>query len=95
MSSCQIYGVVKDATDHEEGRIVMKNGAEYVGRVKMPKCNTKNIRIKTESGEKMKFKHTDIAVLGVWKKNILINAIILYATHIKQTKCSPQKKKKG
>ena len=66
LSSCQIYGVIKDATDHEEGRIVMKNGTEYVGRVKMPKCNTQNIRIKTEKWEKLK--NTDIAVLGVWKK---------------------------
>ncbi|WP_294628474.1 hypothetical protein [uncultured Bacteroides sp.] len=68
LSSCQIYSVVKNATDREEGRIVMNDGTEYVGRVKMPKCNTKIIRIKTESGEKLKVKNTDIAVLGVWKK---------------------------
>ncbi len=66
--SCQIYGVIKDATDHEEGRIVMKDGTEYAGRVKMPKCNTQNIRIKTNEGQKYKLKNTDIAVLGVWKK---------------------------
>jgi len=68
LSSCQIYSVIKDATDREEGRIVMADGTEYVGRVKMPKCNTKNIRIKTDKGEKLKLKNTDIAVLGVWKK---------------------------
>ena len=67
-SSCQIYSVIKDATDREEGRIVMADGTEHVGRVKMPKCNTKNIRIKTDKGEKLKLKNTDIAVLGVWKK---------------------------
>ncbi len=67
-SSCQIYTVIKDATDHEEGRIVMKDGKEYVGRVKMPKCNTKTIRITTEDNKKLKLKNTDIAVLGVWKK---------------------------
>lgn len=46
----------------------MKDGTEYAGRVKMPKCNTKKIRIKTENGEKMKLQNTDIALLGVWKK---------------------------
>lgn len=68
LGGCQIYGVIKDATDKEEGRIVMKDGTEYVGRVKMPKCNTKNISIKTAGGEKLKLRNTDIAVLGVWKK---------------------------
>ncbi len=46
----------------------MKDGTEYAGRVKMPNCNTKKIRIKTENGEKMKLQNTDIALLGVWKK---------------------------
>jgi len=68
LSGCQIYDVVKDATDKEEGRVVMKDGKEYVGRVKMPKCNTKNISVKTADGKSMKVKNTDIAVLGVWKK---------------------------
>jgi len=94
LSSCQIYGVVKDATDHEEGRIVMKNGAEYVGRVKMPKCNTKNIRIKTESGEKMKFKHTDIAVLGVWKKKHTDKCHYLVCHPYKTNKMFSTKKEK-
>ena len=35
LGGCQIYSVVKDATDREEGRVVMKDGTEYVGRVKM------------------------------------------------------------
>lgn len=68
LSSCQIYGIVKDATDKEEGRVVMKDGTEHSGRVKMPKCNTKTIRMKTADGQKLKLKNTDIAVLGVWKK---------------------------
>ncbi|MCD8237379.1 MAG: hypothetical protein LUD00_12225 [Prevotellaceae bacterium] len=68
LSSCQIYSVIKDATDHEEGRVIMKDGTEYAGRVKMPKCNTKTIRMKTEDSKKIKLKNTDIAVLGVWKK---------------------------
>lgn len=29
LSSCQIYDIVKDATDQEEGRIVMKDGRVY------------------------------------------------------------------
>lgn|GEM_PF-4411012 len=33
---CSTYRVIKDATDHEEGRLIMKDGTEYVGRVKMP-----------------------------------------------------------
>lgn len=94
LSSCQIYGIVKDATDHEEGRIIMKNGTEYVGRVKMPKCNTENIHIKTENGEKIKLKNTDMQYLGYGKRHILINAIISYVFHIRQTKCSLQKKRK-
>ncbi|NPD90857.1 hypothetical protein [Xylanibacter muris] len=68
INSCQIYSVIKDATDKEEGRVVMKDGTEYTGRVKMPKCNTKKLSIKTTDGQKLKLKSTDIAVLGVWKK---------------------------
>lgn len=68
LCSCQIYNVVKDATDHEEARVIMKDGTEYVGRVKMPKCNTENIRLTTADGKKVKLKNTDIEVLGVWKK---------------------------
>lgn len=67
-NSCQIYGIIKDATDKEEGRVLMKDGTEYTGRVKMPKCNTKNIRLTTTDGKKLKLKNTDIEVLGVWKK---------------------------
>lgn len=68
LGSCQIYTVVKDLTDKEEGRVVMKDGTEYTGRVKMPHCNTKSIKIKTSDGQKLKLRNTDIAVLGVWKK---------------------------
>ncbi len=68
LESCQIYSVVKDATDKEEGRIITNDGTEYVGRVKMPKCNTKTIKMKTTDGKKVKLANTDIAVLGVWKK---------------------------
>ena len=82
LSSCQIYDIVKDATDQEEGRIVMKDGTEYTGRVRMPKSNTKTVNITTTNGEKLKLKNTDIAVLGVWKK-----------TH-PQTRCSLQKRRK-
>lgn len=94
LSSCQIYSVVKDATDHEEGRVVMKDGTEYLGRVKMPKCNTQTIRIKTEDGQKLKLKNTDIAVLGVWKRRILTNVIFLCAIHMRQLKCSLPKRRK-
>lgn len=94
LSSCQIYSVIKDATDHEEGRIVMKDGTEYVGRVKMPKCNTQNVRIKTENGEKLKIKNTDIAVLGVWKKTHTDKCHYLVCHPYKTSKMFSTKKEK-
>jgi len=94
LSGCQIYGVIKDATDREEGRIVMNDGTEYVGRVKMPKCNTKNIHIKTENGEKVKLKNTDIAVLGVWKKTHTDKCHYLVCHPYKTNKLFSTKKEK-
>ena len=94
LSSCQIYSVVKDATDHEEGRVVMKDGTEYVGRVKMPKCNTQTIRLKTEDGQKLKLKNTDIAVLGVWKKTHTDKCHFLVCHPYETTKMFSTKKKK-
>lgn len=94
LSSCQIYDIVKDATDQEEGRIVMKDGTEYTGRVRMPKSNTKTVNITTTNGEKLKLKNTDIAVLGVWKKLIQKIATSSYAIHTWQTRCSLQKEEK-
>ena len=94
LSSCQIYGIVKDATDHEEGRIIMKNGTAYVGRVTMPKCNTENIHIKTENGEKIKLKNTDIAVLGVWKKTHTDKCHYLVCLPYKTNKMFSTKKEK-
>lgn len=94
LSSCQIYSVIKDATDREEGRVVMKDGTEYVGRVKMPKCNTKTIRIKTVSGEKLKLKNTDIGVLGVWKKTHTDKCHYLVCYPYKTNKMFSTKKEK-
>lgn len=42
-SGCSTYSLIKDATDREEGRIIMNDGTEYVGRVKMPHSPTKKI----------------------------------------------------
>lgn len=67
-SGCNTYSLIKDATDREEGRIIMNDGTEYVGRVKMPHSPTKKIRIKTTEGQKVKLKSTDVYIMGVWKK---------------------------
>lgn len=56
LSGCTTYALIKDATDHEEGRLVMKDGTEYIGRVKMPNFGTKKIRMKTNDGRKIKVK---------------------------------------
>lgn len=94
LSSCQIYDVVKTATDKEEGRIVMKDGTEYVGRVRMPKANTQNVSIKTTDGKKLKLKNTDIAVLGVWKKTHTDKCHYLVCYPYKTTKMFSTKKEK-
>lgn len=94
LSSCQIYGIVKDATDQEEGRIVMKDGTEYTGRVRMPKSNTKTVNITTTNGEKLKLKNTDIAVLGVWKKTHPENCHFLVCYPYMANKVFSTKKKK-
>ena len=65
---CSTYRVIKDATDHEEGRLIMKDGTEYVGRVKMPNGKTKKLRMRTTDGRKVKVQNTEVGVLGVWKK---------------------------
>lgn len=67
---CFRYGnvVAKDATDHEEGRLIMKDGTEYVDRVKMPNGKTKKLRMKTTDGHRVKVQNTEVGVLGVWKK---------------------------
>ena len=53
---CSTYRVIKDATDHEEGRLIMKDGTEYVGRVKMPNGKTKKLRMRTTDGPRLKCK---------------------------------------
>mgnify|MGYP000643614627 CR=1 FL=1 len=58
---CSTYRVIKDATDHEEGRLIM-------GRVKMPNGKTKKLRMRTTDGRKVKVQNTEVGVLGVWKK---------------------------
>ena len=94
LGGCQIYSVVKDATDREEGRVVMKDGTEYVGRVKMPKCNTKTVRMKTADGQKLKLKNTDIEVLGVWKKTHTDKCHFLVCHPYKTNKMFSTKKEK-
>lgn len=68
LGGCQIYGLVKDATDKEEGKVIMKNGKEYVGRVEMPNANTKRLTIEVNGGQKTILEAKDIASLTVWKK---------------------------
>lgn len=68
LGGCQIYGLVKDATDKEEGKIIMKDGKEYVGRVEMPNVNTKRLSIVVNDGQKTVVEAKDIASLTVWKK---------------------------
>lgn len=94
LSSCQIYSVVKDLTDKEEGRVVMRDGTEHTGRVKMPHCNTKTIRMKTADGQKLKLKNTDIAVLGVWKKTHTDKCHYLVACPYSTNKMFSTKKRK-
>ena len=50
------------------GRLIMKDGTEYVGRVKMPNGKTKKLRMRTTDGRKVKVQNTEVGVLGVWKK---------------------------
>lgn len=67
-TSCQIYGIVKDITDKEDGQIQTKDGRQYVGRVSMPNCNTKSITVNTLDSQHVKVASDEIAVLAVWKK---------------------------
>ena len=68
-SGCTTYARIKDATDHEEGRLVMKDGTEYIGRVKMPNFGTKKIRMKTNDGHKIKVKNTEVSIWGGMEEN--------------------------
>lgn len=61
LGGCQIYGLVKDVTDKEEGKIIMKDGKEYVGRVEMPNVNTKRLSIVVNDGQKTVVEAKDIA----------------------------------
>lgn len=67
-TGCQIYSIVKDATDKEDGRIIMKDGKEYVGRVEMPNVNTKRLTIVTDNEKKNIVEANDIEALVIWKK---------------------------
>lgn len=95
LCSCQIYSVVKDATDHEEARVIMKDGTEYVGRVKMPKCNTENIRLTTADGKKVKSRIPTSKCWACGRKRIPICVTTLYATHTGRIKCSLPRRKKS
>lgn len=68
LAGCQIYSIVKDATDKEDGQVITKDGRAYTGRVSMPNCNTKSITVATPDSQKVKLASEDIAVLAVWKK---------------------------
>lgn len=68
MTSCQIYTVVKDLTDREEGRVKTTDGQSYMGRVLMPKSTTKNLKITLADETQKIINREDVAVLEVWKK---------------------------
>lgn len=68
LSGCEVYSLVKDATDKEEGRILTTSGKTYQGRVEMPNVNTKNLTIITADSVKTVIKAEEIKDLIVWKK---------------------------
>lgn len=68
LSGCQIYDVVKDLTDKEEGQVIMKDGQEYVGRVEMPNASTKKLTVVTGESQKQVLESDKIEGLVVWKK---------------------------
>lgn len=92
MSSCQVYGLIKTLTDKEEGRVVMKDGTEYTGRVKMPLSYEKNLRITTTDGKKLKLKGTEVALLGVWKKSHPDDVALLVYGSYKSGKISKKRR---
>lgn len=68
LSGCEIYSIVKDLTDKEEGRITTTDGKVLTGRVEMPNANTKKLTIVTVDSQKTVLKSEDIKELVVWKK---------------------------
>lgn len=68
LSGCEIYSLVKDLTDKEEGRITTTDGKVLTGRVEMPNANTKKLTIVTVDSQKMVLNCEDIKELVVWKK---------------------------
>ncbi|MGI6243392.1 MAG: hypothetical protein ACOYJK_07665 [Prevotella sp.] len=68
LSGCQVYGLIKDASDKEEGQVIMKDGQEFVGRVETPNSNTKKLTIITGKDEKQVLEADKIEALVMWKK---------------------------
>lgn len=68
LGSCQVYQIVKDATDKEDGTVTLTDGSELTGRVLMPNVNTKSISITTLDSVKHKFPADSVAYLTLWKK---------------------------
>lgn len=67
-SGCEIYSIVKDITDKEEGRITTTDGKVLTGRVEMPNANTKKLTIVTADKQKTVLNCENIKELVVWKK---------------------------
>ena len=63
LSSCEIYSLVKDLTDKEEGRITTTDGKVLTGRVEMPNANTKKLTIVTVDSQKTVLNCEDIKEL--------------------------------
>ncbi len=68
LASCEVYGLVKDATDKEDGRIVTTSGKTYTGRVETPNANTKKLTIVMGENDKVVVDAKDIETLLMWKK---------------------------
>lgn len=67
LTGCELYGLLKDFTDKEEGTVVLNDGKTYTGRVSMPLCNSKNVTVATADSQKIKIPAENISVLNVWK----------------------------
>ena len=86
LSGCEIYSLVKDLTDKEEGRITTTDGKVLTGRVEMPNANTKKLTIVTVDSQKTVLNCEDIKELVVWKKTHTdIKHVLQYLSSHKMT----------
>ena len=68
LSINKIYGIVKDNNNKTEGHIIMNDGREYRGHIKMPKIYTKLLQITLhDNNEQIEVPAQDVKVLDVWR----------------------------